>query len=101
MALCHFCGRVDFKNGQAVRAHLRACEPYQDRADNDELYQIVLNMGGSPQEADQARRGGRPRRALCHFCGRADFKNGQAVRAHLQACQAYRTRRRKRRLRAQ
>ncbi len=30
MALCHFC-RKRFKNGQAVRAHLRFCDAYQGR----------------------------------------------------------------------
>ncbi len=59
MALCHFCGRFDFKNGQAVRAHLRACKAYGDRHLDEQIYQIVRSMGGSHQEADEARRKGR------------------------------------------
>ena len=105
-ALCHFCGRL-FTNRQAVRAHLRACQAYRDRDLTEQLYRIVCNLQSRPRgspavearrraefDADQARRAGQPpRRALCHFCGRADFKNRQAVRAHLQACQACRDRR--------
>ena len=94
-AVCHFCGRL-FTNRQAVRAHLRACQAYRDRHVNEQIARIVRNFGGSRQEADEARRGGQPGGALCHFCGRVDFKNGQAVRAHLQACKAYRARPRKR-----
>jgi hypothetical protein len=106
-AMCHFCARADFRNGQAVRAHLRACKAYRDRHLTEQLYRIVRSLQSRPRgtpavearrraefDADQARQAGRPpRRALCHFCGRADFKNRQAVRAHLRACQAYRDRR--------
>ena len=94
-ALCHFCGRL-FTNRQAVRAHLRACQAYRDRHANEQLARVLRSLGTSRQEADEARRGGQPGGALCHFCGRVDFKNGQAVRAHLQACKAYRARPRKR-----
>ena len=90
-ALCHVCGRL-FTNRQGVRAHLRACQPYRDRHVNEQIAQLLRSLGDSQEEADEARRGGQPGGALCHFCGRADFKNGQAVRAHLQACQAYRAR---------
>ncbi len=108
MALCHFWGRADFRNAQAVRAHLRACGAYRTRDREEWLYWRWRSLqsipGGSPAaetrlraryEADQAQRGIRPavRRALCSFCGRADFCSAQAVRAHLQACAAYRTRR--------
>ena len=113
MALCHFCKRFDFKNGQAVRAHLRACMAYKDREVEEELYQVVRSpeaihapVGATEAqlraryEAEQVARGRRPApHALCSFCGRADFRNGQAVRADLQACEAYRSRRRKRRAR--
>ena len=94
-AVCQFCGRL-FTNCQAVRAHLRACQPYKDRHANEQIARLLRRLGASRQEADEARRGGQPGRALCHFCKRADFKNGQAVRAHLQACKAYRARPRKR-----
>ncbi len=40
-------------------------------------------------EAEQVERGTRPPpRALCSFCGRTDLTNAQAVRAHLQRCEA-------------
>ena len=32
MAICRFCGQ-EFANAQAVRAHLRGCQPYQTRGD--------------------------------------------------------------------
>ena len=56
-ALCHFCGRL-FTNRQAVRAHLRACQAYRDRHVNEQIARIVRNLGGSRQEADEARGGG-------------------------------------------
>ncbi len=110
MALCHFCKRFDFKNGQAVRAHLRWCEAYQDREEDEQTYRALRHMGminapaGATEAqlracyvADQVKLGNRPRpRAVCSFCGRTDFTNAQAVRAHLQRCEAYRTRRRQR-----
>ena len=113
MALCHFCGRFDFKNAQAVRAHLRWCEAYQDREAEEQVYQAVRSMGmirapaGATEAqlraryvAEQVERGNRtPPRALCSFCGRADFTNAQAVRAHLQRCEAYPSHRRQRRRR--
>ncbi len=113
MALCHFCKRFDFKNGQAVRAHLRWCEAYQDREAEEQVYQAVRSLTASRApvgaseaqlraryEAEQVERGNRPPpRALCSFCGRVDFTNAQAVRAHLQRCEAYRSRRRQRRSR--
>jgi hypothetical protein len=37
MALCHFWGRIGFRNGQAARAYLRACEPYQQRELNESI----------------------------------------------------------------
>jgi hypothetical protein len=89
MALCHFCGRIDFRNGQAVRAHLRWCEPYQQRAVNETIYQRWRSLQGprgSPaaearlRERFEARRGRHPRQALCAFCQRL-FRNTQAVRA--------------------
>ena len=100
MALCHFCGRSDFRNGQAVRAHLKTCEPYQQRAVTELLYlrwRSLQGPRGDPaaearlRERYDARTGRPPRRALCAFCQRL-FRNAQAVRAHLQACPAYQSR---------
>ncbi len=110
MALCHFCKRFDFKNGQAVRAHLRACQAYHNRGREEQLYRVLRSLrairapAGATEaqlraryEAEQVERGRRPPpRAVCSFCGRTDFTNAQAVRAHLQRCEAYRTRRRQR-----
>ena len=100
MALCHFCGRIDFRNGQAVRAHLKACELYHQRDVNELLYlrwRSLQGPQGSPaaetrlRERFETRAGRRPRLALCAFCQRL-FRNAQAVRAHLQACPAYKNR---------
>jgi hypothetical protein len=100
MALCHFCGRIDFRNSQAVRAHLKACKLYQQREVNESMYQRWRSLQGprgSPaveawlRERFEARAGRRPRRSLCAFCQRL-FRNAQAVRAHLQACTAYKIR---------
>jgi hypothetical protein len=52
MALCHFCGRIDFRNGQAVRAHLKACEPYQQRAVNESLYRRWRSLLARPPAAN-------------------------------------------------
>jgi hypothetical protein len=35
---------VDFKNGQAVRADLRACKAYKDRGAEEQLYRIVRSL---------------------------------------------------------
>ena len=100
MALGHFCGRIDFRNRQAVRAHLKACELYRQREVNALLYlrwRSLQGPQGSPaaetrfRERFETRAGRLPRRALCAFCQRL-FRNAQAVRAHLQACPAYKNR---------
>ena len=115
MAICYFCKRVDFKNAQAVRAQLRGCRAYQNREEEEQLYRAVRSLEAihapagltdtqlrARYEAEQVARGRRPApRALCSFCGRSDFRNGQAVRAHLQRCEAYRARRQTRRRRRQ